>query len=369
MIINDEIRLLVNQIETQDEIAPYLKILIQKLQINCKYHIENDRQQYLNLPILEKKYPTENGYAIAFDPLTQENKLLQYWFQYGFVVGKNVVNDEECSNIIKTINNILSICHMEFNNQETWKKDTNGTDILSRGFFEIYHDDTLAQIRQNIRLYLYHVILWGSPFLWTSFDRLGVKLPKGEESKGLSLHVDQNPMVHPNFRTIQGVLALVDCPEERGTFVVVPGSKKYFDYYKNFVKENYKGEYVPLDESSTFYAKLLKNQQCIPLKKGNIVSWDSRTTHANSSNFSTLNRYVMYVAAGLAKEDNEEIINIRKKLFESGLGDNVRDAYAHASKKPRFTDSEFINKIRKEENLTELGQCLYGLKKYQDIGL
>jgi ribosomal protein S8 len=367
MIITDEIRLLVHQIESQKEIKPYLKLLLQNLHSNCLYHLKNDREQYVKLPALETPYPIENGYAIAFDPLIQENEILQHWYQYGFVVGKNVVTNKECENVLKVIENIVSITNMDFSDSNTWKKDSNETKILSRGFFEIYHDDALAQIRQNIRIYLYHVILWGSPFLWTSFDRLGIKLPYGKESQGLSLHVDQNPNVHPDFRTMQGVLALVDCPEDRGTFVAVPGSKKYFEEYKNFVKEGYKGEYVQLDESSDFYIKLKANQQCIPLQKGHIVSWDSRTTHANSSNVSNLNRYVMYIATGLAKDDNEEIINIRKDLFYSGLGNNVRDAYSHASKKPRFTDPDFIMKTRKLENLTNLGKCLYGLKKYSEI--
>jgi hypothetical protein len=367
MIITDEIRLLVHQIESQTEIQQSLKLLLQKLQANCSYHLRYDREKFQNLPILETKYPIENGYAVAFDPLTQENEILQHWYQYGFVVGKNVVTNEECENVLRTIESIFLITHMDFHNSDTWKKDANGTNILSRGFFEIYHYDALAQIRQSIRLYIYHVILWGSPFLWTSFDRLGIKLPNGEESKGLSLHVDQNPNVHPEFRTMQGVLALVDCPDERGTFVVSPGSKKYFDNYKDFIKAEYKGEYIQLDELSTLYKKLHKNKQSIPLKKGCIVSWDSRTTHANSSNVSDLNRYVMYIATGLAKDDNEEIINIRKSLFESGLGNNLRDAYAHASKKPRFTDSDFIKNIRKQENLNDLGKCLYGLKKYNEI--
>lgn len=102
---------------------------------------------------------------------------------------------------------------------------------------------------------------------------MGLKTPYGENSIGLNLHVDQNPTVHPDFTTIQGVLALDDCPIERGTFVVVPGSVSEFKNYSQFVKNGYKGEFVPL-EDSYLLEELKIYQQLIPLKRNNIVSWE-----------------------------------------------------------------------------------------------
>ena len=98
-----------------------------------------------------------------------------------------------------------------------------------------------------------------------------------------------------------------------------------------------------------------------------MFSWDSRTTHANSSNISDINRYVCYVSTGIAKNERDDLIQIRKNAFNSGLGENTRDAYLHASKKPRFTNQEFIAHNRTKEILTPLGECLYGFKKYEDL--
>jgi len=291
---------------------------------------------------------------------------LDYWLKYGFVVGKNVASTSECNNVITKIHSILSALSMQLHSPETFIKDENNTPLLSRGFFELYHDDSLAQIRQNIRLYIYHSILWGTPYLWTTFDRIGIKPPNGENSQELPLHVDQNPTVDPSFTTIQGVLALEDCPVERGTFAVVPNSIPYFQEYKTFVKNGYKGEYVHLDEHSTLFEQLNKNKQLIPLQKGNIVSWDSRTTHANSSNISNIERYVFYISTGIAK-NNEDIIKIRQSYYQSGLGINNREAYLHASKKPRFTNEALINSFRTPEKLSLLGECLYSIIPYQDI--
>lgn len=88
-------------------------------------------------------------------------------------------------------------------------------------------------------------------------------------------------------------------------------------------------------------------------------------THTNSSNISQKNRYVAYLSAGVAKDD-EVIKQIRQEYFKSGLGVNVREAYLHASKKPRFT-SLTLNDIRKREELNILGQLLYGCINYKDI--
>lgn len=366
MIINHEIRKLVDKIESENTIQPYLSSLLKQLIENCQNHTTNHRAAYQALPVLTSPYPIENGFAKSFDPLEQEQDLLKHWYQYGFVVARNVATSIDCVQTIKTIASMLSCVKMTLEDPQSYFKDNVGSELLSRGFFELYHDDCLAQLRQNLRLYLYHVILWGSPFLWTTFDRLGIKTPQGSDSMGLPLHVDQNPAVHPNFTTIQGVLALEDCPLEVGTFVGVPGSKQHFSEYMNFINCDYKGEYIELPNSSGLYKLLDNHKQAIPIKQGNIVSWDSRTTHANSNNLSNINRYVAYISTGLAKENNNELIDIRQKYFKSGLGYNVREAYLHASKKPRFTNEDFMKSVRNEEKLNSLGLCLYGLNKYKD---
>lgn len=363
MVFNDKVFRLVSLIEqghaTNQNFFELTQAISESLQI-----FQSQRQLLQQTTPTLKKYPIEHGYAVSFDPLTQSQELLEHWYQYGFVVGKDVVTSELSS---KAIEKMISIAQsFDLNCEDSYKKDSQGTPILSRGFFELYHDNCLAQIRQSIRLYLHFCLIWNSPYLWTSFDRLGIKTPAGESSMGLDLHVDQNPTVHPEFTTVQGVLALEDCPVERGTFAVVPGSISSFKDYVQFIQPGYKGEFVPLKDS---YLReyLTRYKQLIPLKKNCIVSWDSRTTHANSSNISDINRYVCYVSAGLAKEDNSELIEVRKKAFKSGLGENHRSAYLHASKKPRFTDQEYINSIRDNEVFTPLGECLYGFKSYHDL--
>lgn len=317
-------------------------------------------------------YPMDDdGYARSFDPLTQSDALVDTWRRYGMVVGKSILTPDECAHTIASIRtrfNALSRGTCDLEKPESWANmpvDANGTPVLSRGFLDIYHDALLADVRQNVRAYLHHALIWQRADLWTSFDRLGVKLPHHGESGALPLHVDQNPVVHPDFKTVQGVLALTDCPKERGTFLAVPGSRGYFNHYAAMILN--RGEYVPLDMLHPMTTELLAHAQVIPLRAGDLVSWDSRTTHANTANMSDTARMVMYLSAGPAREDSPEALAARKEAFRTGEGSNVREALMHASKKPRYSDAGALARIRVPETLTPLGRLLYGLDSYAGI--
>lgn len=334
---------------------------IQKLDVVVRdIHLDVEAVEYYR-----PKYPIDqHGYAVAFDPVTQPFDALMHWREFGFVVFKNTVALEDIKSAVEFIENLITTHKLLSKDCIT---DEDNVPLLSRGFLDIYHHQTLANLRQSLRLYVAYCLLWKTTKLWVSFDRFGLKPPQGESSEGLGLHVDQNPTVHPKFQTIQAVLALSDCPAVRGTFVAVPGSIAKFREYTQFVNPGYAGEFVELKDS---YLKeeMTFNQQLIPLRQGHLVAWDSRLTHANSSNISNKNRYVAYISAGVAK-NNSNLIEQRKTHYETGLGVNVRDAYMHASKKPRFSSVEFYNELRgtNSENLTFLGRLLYSLEAYEGL--
>lgn len=378
MVINDQIKELVHKLEqtgANDSVAftTYLKDLISALKINLAKSENTQRYlEYKNNIGSISKYPiSEDGFAIAYDPIEDEQEFWNAWQQFGIVVGKNVVAPEICARAIKRMHEItsdISDGKCDLDKSETWNNtpvDADGISFISRGFFEVYHDKALSDIRQSIRLYIHHVLIWGRVDLWTSFDRLGVKLPHHEESYALPLHVDQNPLIHPDFKTVQGVLALTDCPVERGTFVGVPGSKSIFADYGKFAPTH--GEFVELQDTAEIAKTLEENAQAIPLRAGNIVSWDSRTTHANTENKSQETRFVAYVAAGPSREDAPELIQARTDAFISGIGTNVREALMHASKKARYTNYEKLKAVREQEQLTLLGKLLYGQERYDKI--
>jgi len=128
-----------------------------------------------------------------------------------------------------------------------------------------------------------------------------------------------------------------------------------------------KGEYVELQTSSLVAKTLQAHAQPIPLRAGDFVSWDSRTTHANTENLSNDTRIVLYMAAGPAREDSAEAIAARKDALATGVGSNVREALMHASKKPRYTDPEILARVRQPEQLTLMGKLVYGTESYRKI--
>lgn len=375
MILNSEIKALVAHIEEGGAAASNeeIRTLVVRLADSCAR--PENRRHYQSDPAAQNRldrYPTDSeGYAVAFDPLEDEEAFVETWRRYGIVVGKAVLSPAQCRETISGLKarfNAISGGLCDLDTPATWRNmpvDGNGTPLLSRGFLEIYHDDALAQIRQNVRAYIQHVLIWGRADLWTSFDRVGVKLPHHEESKALPLHVDQNPNVHPAFKTVQGVLALTDCPADRGTFQGVPGSRHLFSHYAGMAGN--KGEYVELDTGTAVARKLGAYAQPLPLRAGDLISWDSRTTHANTENLSAAMRMVLYLAAGPAREDLPEAIAARTEAMTTGTGSNVREALMHASKKPRYTDPGKLAARRRPEQLNLLGKLLYGLERYEQI--
>ncbi len=316
-------------------------------------------------------YPLDvQGYALAFDPIKDEENFFEVWSRFGVVVSPQVAPTAarlNAINRVKEVTKALSHGRCDLDDAFTYENipcDDSGTPFISRGFFELYHDDALAQIRQLIRLYIHHVLLWGDYKLWSSFDRLGVKLPQHRESRALPLHVDQNPNIHERFKTTQGVLALEDCPAERGTLVVVPGSKSLFLDYAPMAQ---RGEYVELEQQSALMERLNPYVQALPIRAGDYVSWDSRTTHSNTANISTTTRFVAYISQGPVPHDEQACWKLRQEALLSGLGSNQREALMHASKKPRYTAPQALNRLRKPEQLSLLGDLLYGKISYTSI--
>ena len=367
MLITGQIRDLVAEAEQADgtRLDTVLGLLVKTLHESCQ--TEENRKRYA-CPESQQEpspYPLEaGGYAKSFDVLSDEEGFFETWRKHGMVVGRGVAPLELCTKTVKRINQVVNSltngkCNLE--QSETWESlpaDSAGTSLVSRGFFELYHDAVLGEIRQLVRLYLHHAVIWGRAELWTSFDRLGVKLPGHEDSRALPLHVDQNPNVCMDFRTVQGVLALVDCPVERGTFVGAPGSRQYFEVYRAMAQN--RGEFVELNLSDPAAKILQELAQPFPLRAGDLVSWDSRSTHCNTENISNLPRYVAYVAQGPARSERQDLLKARLEAWESGIGSNHREALMHASKKSRYTNPAELAGVRQPEKLNLLGKLLYG---------
>jgi hypothetical protein len=218
------------------------------------------------------------------------------------------------------------------------------------GFLDLYHDQTLAELRQNPDCYKVFSHLFGNNKLWVVFDRVIYQAPN-ENEEALNPHVDQNPLTHPGFFNLQAMIALRDMNEFTGTLAVVPKSPVFFHTYGQWADP--KDGYIEYQDND------LPSFVGLRLKEGQIVIWDSRTTHSRFRKEGVSKRYAALVTYTLAKND-PELVTRRLKYFYEGIGWNDHDAGLRATARPRCLQS-----LRKTpEQLSPLGRKLYGLDSW-----
>jgi ectoine hydroxylase-related dioxygenase (phytanoyl-CoA dioxygenase family) len=219
------------------------------------------------------------------------------------------------------------------------------------GFMDLYHDDTLAQLRQDPRIYQVFSSLLGSEKLWVVFDRL-IHQKANEPEEPLPPHVDQNPVANPDFFNVQAMLALHDMNESTGTLGVIPKSHLFFQKYSKWTK--------PSDGYVEYQDDDLPSFVGLRLKEGELVIWDSRTTHSRFRGTPEADRYAALITFTLAK-DELSLYDMRLKYFNEGIGWNNHEAGLRATARPRLEQT-----LRHtSENLSALGLKLYGLDKWE----
>jgi hypothetical protein len=131
--------------------------------------------------------------------------------------------------------------------------------------------------------------LWGvkPEDLLVSFDRMNVQRPssRNKPQKGW-LHIDQGARI-ANSRCYQGLIPLIDMPQEAGTLVVMPGShklhKELFQRFPDEVKKS-KDNWLRFNEDELKWLEEEHKLKTVrtSAKAGQLVLWDSRTAHQGS---------------------------------------------------------------------------------------
>lgn len=268
-------------------------------------------------------------------PAKDKAQIVQFFKENGYVVVDGVSSAENREKVVRLIDTIMT---------------ENVPNSRRLGFMDLYHDDALAQLRQDPRVYEVFTAILESEKLWVVFDRvIHQKTDEGEDP--LPPHVDQNPVTHPGFFNVQAMIALRDMNESTGTLAVIPKSPLFFHEYIAWTK--------PGDGYVEYQREMLPTFAGLRLKAGEIVIWDSRTTHSRFRGIPKADRYSALITFTLAKED-PELIAMRQKYFTEGMGWNCHEAGLRATARPRCAQSLRHN----PEQLTELGRKLYGLEKW-----
>ena len=223
-------------------------------------------------------------------------------------------------------------------------------DTRKRGFLELHHDNTLAKLRQNPKLYAVFSHLFCKEKLWVVFDRVIHHIPK-EEVYMLNPHVDQNPITHLDFAYLQGILALRDMDEFSGILALAPQSHLFFNEYTVWAQ--------PTDKFVVYQGKKTLVFIAPRLEEGQIIIWDSRLTHTRFCAHHQNVRLGVLLSFTPALQD-VKLTELRLKCFSEGIGWIDHEAGLRATSSPRYEYS-----LREQsEILTPLGRKLYGLDSW-----
>jgi hypothetical protein len=275
--------------------------------------------EFLKLPL------DAQGFATAFS--TEEAKeALEFFKKYGIVVFKDVLTKDEQNATTEALYKYLKDTRPTFDRDDysTWENKLWPSD-MKFGFFSdfpIFHLKEGWDNRQNVKVHKAFSIVWEREDLWVSFDRFGFMRPtmnlkiNGKKCNRSAwrttetfLHLDQNPLLDPEFCRVQGILNLKDNKLDDGGFQGVPGSHKHFKEWGT----KHKSSIPPTSHLVTIPSDDIqqKHIQKIPLRAGSLLIWDSRVSHGNFPNRSSSPRIVQYITMWPNKEDNKEHIKIQ----------------------------------------------------------
>lgn len=234
----------------------------------------------------------------------------------GYRVYPRVVPEELCRAVVADI-----ILHTDNGNYMT---DPNG-------LVEMYHYQSMWNVRQHPSIHEVFAALFGTEKLWVSIDRCCYKKVAGElDSVGSFIHWDENPNVRPRPLLFQGLVALTDTDESMGGFQCLPSlyqeldafldsqpTRKYCYPYLNAGENGLAYECVPYEYRGGMNQELVPIRQGrtfpiekVPMQQGDLLIWDSYLPHGNGINRGTAPRLALYLTmfpAGDARLREERI--------------------------------------------------------------
>jgi len=310
------------------------------------------------------------------------DNLRQIIDEYGFAIIPNVLDQNECQNMINNmwdyLEHITTNWHLPItrNNDKSWyqiKYLTYGSTIFQ--FWNIGHSQMCWDVRQNPKIVNIFAKFWNvqDTDLLASFDGASILFPS--EITNFGWDHDINPWFHTDqsytdssFKNIQSWVTAYDVSEDDATLVVLEGSHKYHEEFgKKFNITNPKNFYQ-LNENELMDYLLKFQQKKIICPSGSLIIWDSRTIHYGSGHLKCRIKpntrcisYLCYAPKSFINQDNlidkkVALINqyttnhdpcfIRfkpNKVYDYQFEDNIEYRYENINKinKPLITDLGF----------------------------
>tara|TARA_Y100000816_G_scaffold249376_1_gene198920 strand:- start:102 stop:986 length:885 start_codon:yes stop_codon:yes gene_type:complete len=228
----------------------------------------------------------------------------------GYTVVKNIINDIEIQEYEKEFNNWLN------SNPDIYKLHDviEGYGIFK--FYNVGHQRFAWLLRTNQKIQEVFKKIWNCDELVTSFDGCGLFKADKLYIDRYWTHSDQS-YFKKGLCCVQSFVSLTD--NEEKTFIVYEGS--------HLLHESYCEEYEVFSDIqwTTIYEeytdKIKESKKVLKVDKGDLVLWDSRTFHQNTSGkYGNSERRLVQYLCFLPKNNEENTIEekeLRKYFFDT----------------------------------------------------
>ena len=299
---------------------------------------------------------------------------------YGVAIIPEVINDEECENMLKGVHKYFEHITQDWeipfkiDNKETWREFYKLLPLHNMliQHYSVGQNQASWDLRQNPKIVDIFATLWGCEReeLLVSFDGLSFQLPPEETNKGFFrqpwYHTDQS-YIKNDFLCVQSWISALDVNEGDATLMILEGSNKYHeDFAKHFNIKDKDDWYKLKDKEIKFYT----DKGCQPIKilcgKGDLVLWDSRLIHCGAEsikgrlqeNF----RCVIYLTYLPREGTSEANLKKKRKAFNEMRTTKHNPCKSLLfAKNPRTYDGELPSITQIDPPvLTELGKRLAG---------
>jgi len=253
---------------------------------------------------------------------------------YGVAIIPNVLDENECSNIVNGIWNYFE--HITQNWDAPLKRDDTKTwreiyklfplHSMLFQYFNIGHSQVCWDIRQNPKVVSIFAKIWNckEEDLLVSFDGLSFSLPHEITQRGWNrnntwYHTDQS-YLRPDFECIQSWVTGLDVDKGDATLGFMEGSHKYHKEFCEYFDVESKDDWYKLESNENkFYTDKGCSYKKIYCPKGSMVLWDSRTIHCGveaQKNREKMNtRAIVYVCYTPRRLASKLAISKRIKAF------------------------------------------------------
>lgn len=274
----------------------------------------------------------------------------QFWVENGYVIIKQAVPKENADRLAKLL---WEFEEKDPNDPATWyapaRAEMKMKELTNSGMVELYNHQYEWDNRQYPRVYDSFADIWGTEKLWVTIDRANLNLPvqPGFEFKGF-IHWDYDPETKP--QNVQGVLALADQTDENmGGFQCIPELYRTYDTWKLTQpadRDHFKPDITGLE--------LVK----VKMEAGDLLIFNSTQPHGIRPNRSKDKvRMAQYISMMPAQEENEEL---RQWRVTSWRERQAPEGYAFPGDPRNWEKTRY-----QTANLTELGEKLLGLRKWE----